>query len=63
MYILVFTYQDGSPNEYYGGGSYRVQGEKYAVLARSKEEAKRFKFRKVAENTFNKPFVSCVNVR
>lgn len=61
MYILVFTYHDGSRSEYYGGGTFVVNGEKYAVLV-SKEKAKRFKSRKVAENSYNKLFESCVNV-
>lgn len=61
MYILAFTYQDRSRSEYYGGGTFVVNGEKYAVLV-SKEKAKRFKSRKIAENSYNKLFKSCVNV-
>ncbi len=60
-YILIFIYSS-APREYYGGGSYIFRGEKYAVLARSKDEAKRFKSRRIAENAYKKLFESCVNV-
>ncbi len=61
MYILVFVYHDGSPKEYYGGGTYIVGGEKYAVITQ-REKAKRFKSRKVAENAYKKLLLSCANV-
>lgn len=60
MYILAFIYRDGSPREYYGGGTYVAGGEKYAVVA-SRKNAKCFKSKKTAENACNRLSSSCVN--
>lgn len=62
-YILAFieNYGGTSVHEWYGGGSYIFQGEKYAVIT-SINKAKRFQSRKNAENAHKKLSASCVNV-
>lgn len=61
MFVLKFIYHQGVEQvEYYGGGTYRFGGEKYAVL--SSRNPKLFKSAKTAENSYHKLMKSCVNV-
>lgn len=59
MYKIVFHYPAGMPDETYGGGTYVVNGEKYAVL--NDEKPKLYKSEKVARNAAESLFWSCVN--
>ena len=64
MYILALKY--GKINypyiEFYKGGTFRHQGEKYACISTDKRDAKLFKSRKVAENAYLRLRESCVNI-
>ena len=59
MFYIIFCYSDGTNAEVYGGGTYTVHGEKYAVLNSSKP--KLYKSKKQAELAGKKLFCSCVN--
>lgn len=63
MFRLAFIYDEFtySRREYYLGGSYIFQGEKYACIG-NREDAKQFKSIKVAENAYKKIYMSCTNV-
>ena len=60
MYKIVFHCLGGLPDETYGGGSYVVNGEKYAVL--DDEKPRLYKSERVARNAAEKLIRSCVNV-
>lgn len=64
MYRLKFIYNDSTATqtEYYSGGTYQFQGEKYACISGSLSNAKLFKSHKTAESAYNKLHSSCVNV-
>lgn len=59
MYKIVFRYAGGQADETYGGGSYIVNGEKFAVL--NNENPKLYRSERVARNAAEKLFESCVN--
>lgn len=63
MFRLLFVYNDSTAGgtDYYIGGAYQFQGEKYACTG-SRKDAKLFKSRKTAESVYNKLHKSCVNV-
>ena len=58
MYYIKFHYC-ASPSEIYSGGTYAVQGEKFAAF--DSLNPKLYKSAKVAENTAKKLAVSCSN--
>lgn len=63
MFKLAFIYDDFTylKRDYYLGGSYIFQGEKYACIG-NRENAKQFKSKKVAENVYKKIYATCTNV-
>lgn len=67
MFILAFYYDYGELGshrhiEYFKGKTHYFQKEKYACICSFPWEAKKFKSKKVAENTYFKLCESCVNV-
>lgn len=59
MYYIKFRYDDSSPPEVYSGGTYNVEGEKFAAF--DSLNPKLYKSAKVAENAAKKLAVSCTN--
>lgn len=59
MYKIVFHDIGNMPDEVYGGGTYVVNGEKYAVF--NDQKPKLYKSEKVAMAAARKLLVSCVN--
>ncbi len=58
MYKIVFNFYQGTP-ETYGGDTYILHGEKYAVF--NSENPKLYKNAKVAANAAERLLHSCVN--
>ena len=62
IYRLMFIYNDGCHPEYYCGGTYIYDREKYAVVSENWKKAKLFKSEKMAQNAYDKLYKSCINV-
>lgn len=62
-YVIAFKESMGRHREYYSGGSYMYDGEKYVNYGRGIQDAKRYTSRKIAENSAQKlARGNCVNV-
>lgn len=58
-YMIKFLYYDGSSPETYSGGTYIVQGEKYACF--NDKNPKLYKSKQLAERSAKKLSLTCSN--